>query len=404
MRWVHVSALAVVLLATVQAAVGSTVITRSQAPVDELLGAYEAGQYDRAPGSIKTLSQGDFVVQSLLTNGPVWIQGGSDPAQVSRRRLVAASFALEVANGLSREDAFTVDSLRKFLEVRTRLIAWGGLALTTSRVVDQKLSAVPKADLPVMPAERLWFRSAAAMLEAGWVGLLDIRSLDLEAMSVRKWPTYPILSLAFIRFPDDPHLLLARAATEEQSGFVPSHVLYDANQLPQAAFLESVLAQIDPSASRVLEQALKHYRDLQGSEVVGAEANLRLGYVELVRGHRSAARDAFGQSNRLPADTFTRYLSRLLTGLAWQQDSRGSEAEAAYRSALEVLPRVHSGSALLAAALFFDGHRAEATTVLDAGFLERPGADDPWRTFLLRRAGDGRTWPAVLLELRAALR
>jgi tetratricopeptide (TPR) repeat protein len=376
-----------------------------QAPANELLDAYETGQYDRVPGAIRTLAQGEAVYQSLVTDGPAWIAAGSDPAAVSRRRVVAATFVLEVA-GL-RLSPFGDDPVQR--DVRLKLIAWGGSALTTSQLPGQSgkdgrpsnvdwYRKVPSGDLPVLPIEALWFRAAAVVLQrADWGGLIE----DSTAV-VKPSPAYPLFSLALKRFPKEPNLLLARAAAEERVALITRATPAGMDEDPRfiGEVLPGVEGRVGWARQPLLDHAAAHFKDLTVSDVVGAEAALRLGYKELAVGRRALAREWFGKVRSATSDPYLLFLSQLFAAVAWERDGRAMEAEGAYRAALEVVPRVRSASTLLAALLFRAGRRPEATALLEAGLLTRPVVDDPWRVFLKGTTPDTRRWPALLIELR----
>ncbi len=99
--------------------------------------------------------------------------GGSrspDPKEIPRRRLVAATFALETARaGLDHEWANSVD-----------LIDWGWTQLSKER--------------QPLPAERLWHLAAIALFQ----GALDVDELETRIGRLKS------------RFPDDPHVVLAQ--------------------------------------------------------------------------------------------------------------------------------------------------------------------------------------------------
>jgi hypothetical protein len=388
-----------------------------QATIGDSLDLYDASEYERALGSIRTSADVDAVCNGLVTGGAAWVETGHGLAGISRRRLVAATFALDVA-GVSITDS-TVDGARAQADRRARLIAWGGAVLTTARAgttlgsddraAQVSLGTTPAPNLPVQPFERLWFRSAAALIEnMGWVGLID---LPAKAF-VRVSPTYPLVPLALLRTPNDLNVLLARAAAEERAALSP--VPAPTGSDPDSRFpgpdstgssLHGVTDLDRVSQLRtLLQHATLHFKALTTSAAVGAEANLRLGYIELAGGRPSVARDLFRNADALPGDPYTRYLSRLFTGMAWERDGRAPAAEAAYRAALDVVPRARSASTLLASLLFLDDRRQESTAVLESGLAARPPETDPWRTFVKGVAGDGRRWPDMLAELRAQLR
>jgi hypothetical protein len=129
---------------------------------------------------------------------------------------------------------------------------------------------------------------------------------------------------------------------------------------------------------------------------VGAEATLRLGAIALRRGDVEGARSEFAKVERMTRDPWLLYLARFLTGRAAHERRRPADAEAAYRQALRAMPGAQSASVALAALLFQDGRRADASAVTDA-MLESTNRTDPWRAYA---DADDRFWPELIGRVR----
>jgi Flp pilus assembly protein TadD len=217
------------------------------------------------------------------------------------------------------------------------------------------------------------------------------------------------LGHALQRFPDDPHLKLARAfvadAVASQPAVTTGTTLTDQTPVAFDRLAARTLDDTpDASARRTaLERVAAEFRPLVADPVVGAEAHLRLGDLELRLGQPDQAAADFRQADAAASgDPFVSYLARLF--LAWTdaQAGRVADAERGYRSALQVAPRARSATTLLSALLVMNGRLEEAEQVTEAFFTspERP-ADDPWRQY---PRGDFRAYLTLLTELHEAMK
>jgi tetratricopeptide (TPR) repeat protein len=332
-----------------------------------VLDRYAAGDRSGAMAAITSELGLARFADDLQVAGRHWVTSGPGASpHEARRRLTAAVFALDLASltiNASTPDA-SVDRVSC-----ARLIVWAAR---------------------LEPASVDWYLVAATMLQSLGIGLVGD---DLP----------PLLSTALRLFPQEPRVLLAQAEVEERLG-APVQVTavtiqeFASNQLAS-------LAATDPSSPlralqgqpALLEAAAKHYEELTRFSVVAAEAHLRLGFLRLKQRRRTEARAHLAEADRLTADPGFRYLSRLFQGWTYERDDQLADAEAAYRSALEVRPHVRSASTLLAAVLASSGRVNEASRVLADGMIARPIADDPWESFV-------RTSRERLAEMLDALR
>ena len=391
----------------------------AQAPaVIESLDRYSRGQYDDAVALVASPADVRMAYTELGTRGSDWIRAGDSPEAVARRRLVAASFSLEVvARSLDsvvvRRDA-TLDTLR----VRLALVGWGAAALTSSAPVlspDGKATAIRSAGaVEVQPGERAWYHAAIAFLEcAGWAGLIDLppgfpesRLPPDEARcgAGATGATFALIPLALARVPDEAAFRMARADAEAAFGWPldgPAQPLFRDLTPTADEVMRRARGQVDARAASdaLLHQALRHYLELIPAGPLSSEAHLRAGHVQLALGDRADARKHFDAARRSSGDAGIAFMSDLLTGWSWEADRRPADAESAYRAALAVHPHARSASTLLAALLVATDRRAEAATLMDA--VLKGAGSDPWQDFW---ESDGLRWPACLAELRAALR
>ena len=80
-----------------------------------------------------------------------------------------------------------------------------------------------------------------------------------------------------------------------------------------------------------------------------------------------------------------------------ERQGRDEDAVAAYRAALQVIPRAQTASTMLTARLIKMGRMADAAKVAEE-FFSGPPVVDPWRQY---RLGDFRSWPSLMKQLRA---
>lgn len=333
---------------------------RVRSATGDALDRYVGGDYDGAIGQLTYL--GGF----STVDADEWIRKGG-PADADRRRLIAASLALEVT---AAKDAWP-----------TTLIEWA---------CDGFRLAGPPA-----PNEALWMRASVALAEA-------------DRMWAILSPTAH-LGHALQRFPDDPHFKLARAlvadAVASQPPVTTGTTLTDQTPVAfdrlAARTLESA-AETDARRA-TLDQIAAQFEPLVSDPMVGAEAHLRLGDLQLRLGRNDRAAEEFRRADAAAAnDPFIAYLARLF--LAWTdaRTGRSDDAERGYRSALQLMPRARSATTLLSALLVMNGKLAEAEQVTDA-FLASPETpeNDPWREY---PRGDFRAYPTLLNALHEAFK
>jgi tetratricopeptide (TPR) repeat protein len=152
-------------------------------------------------------------------------------------------------------------------------------------------------------------------------------------------------------------------------------------------------------AQRQARRAIDGYGMLLAPGDTGAEARLRMGYLHFRLGEPQAALDAFAAVAAEPtADAFVRYLAHYFTGRVYDRRPLRSEAVAAYRRALEIIPGAQSAGLALATALFEDGRPDDAYAVMEEAAAVAPVPPDPWRLY---GYGDLRHWPDLVDPLRA---
>lgn len=322
--------------------------------------------FDAAPPTPEEL-QG--LLRWLRANAATW-SGAAGPADEHHRRFVLATFVLQLLN--TEQDPF---------------LWFGGGAVGSkpmdpghwsagfqSHTYDQPLPATEllqwaaaflKAE-PSQPAERWWHLGAIALLE---------REHATEALSFEA-------DSAHARFPSEDRYVLASAIAQEDLTW------------PQIRDGRALL--VDPA---VYVAIADRYREASTRESVKSEAELRMGFFELRRGHPDTALSHFAQVGT-PPDPVLRYWLGLFKGEALEESGHGVAAIASYEGAFKEAPYAQSAAFALAAALEH-AHRAPEAAVLTSRTLTaRPAPIDPWSIYTFP---DIRFWPRVTQELRAAV-
>lgn len=333
---------------------------RSRSATGDALDRYVAGDYTNA------ISQLTYLGGFSTVDADEWIRRGGT-GEGDRRRLIAASLALEVT---AAKDAWPIT----LVEWACDLFKNGG---------------------PPTANEGVWMRASVALAE--FDSMWAVLSTDAH------------LGHALNRFPDDPHFKLAQAfvagAVAAQPAVTTGTTVTD--QTPMAfdrLAARAPDAKGDPAGKRTaaFERAAAMLRALVSDPVVGPEAHLRLGDLELRLGHKDIAAEEFGRANAAGSDPFVSYLARMF--LAWTSADAGrvDEAVDGYRSALAVVPHARSATTLLGALLMLNGRVSDAES-LTADFLSssHAAADDPWSLY---PRGDFRSYDALVAKLHEAIK
>jgi hypothetical protein len=358
-----------------------------------------------------------------LVVAPRWIAAGN-AGQSGRRRLVAASFALELANSRPHVDWY----------LRYPFVAWGCGLLRHS----------PSG----VPAERLWHHTAIAVMldNDDWVHVMgglwkQAQSSSYLRKSVNQFigeadQTEAIaghLAHAKTAFPDEPRWRLVEAQYWENLTFLPEAggpVGIGAHQtsrafreaLVKAASGQKVGPPFGPIGKAAATDALdrlgrippvvQRYESLSAVPSLGGEAALHLGFLNLRLEEWDAA---LAQLRKVPAATREPAVVSLghhFTGWVFEQMGNRDDAIAEYRKALAAAPGTRSTSILLAAQLLDSGRKLEAYTMMHQALEARPmpgtfasdAADTPPDLWPLYPRGDALVLPSCLTRLREAVK
>jgi tetratricopeptide (TPR) repeat protein len=362
--------------------------------VGRLLDAYAAGQFTAAMEPMARMSSndaGEYRQQLTTEAGVKWID--RIPEARPRRALVAAAFALEAEAALAERGLWQAATGEKPCPGRC-VIEWACTLLRLRGEPDE--------------AERVWMLASIALAGGvrNWTFLLS----PLTPPRARARVQGHVLH-ALERFPNEPRIHLARAlAIASRHAVMTEMGMPRAGQrtLPVAGRMPNIII-IGPGAPpEPLEDLLRPNADyarrelsvLTGDPTIGAEARMRLAYVQFqARDYESAASEARAAADRA-SDPDVKYLSHYLGGQALQSIGDLPAAEAQYRSALEALPRAQSATLALAALVHARGDANTAYELAAASIGARPPAPDPWRHFMY---GDFPRLPGLIAEMRKAI-
>jgi hypothetical protein len=282
----------------------------------------------------------------------------------------AAAFALEAAAA-----AFRVDAAEA-----TEILELGCKVLRRSR---------SPTDF-----ELRWHLAANALLN----GPAALRPGRLAEFFVPNWIPGPENHLrdSRRRFPNDGRILLAWGVHHEgvlhtwqmtwgMAALKPgSHSIADGEALAK----KSTLAAAEAFESARREPSLFH------------EATVRLGAIRHQQDKRDEALKLWGDVSRGGGDSRWRYFAFLFSGRALAEEKRLSEAEVAYRDALNLKPGAQSARVAVAALGFIRGNREESSSLVDDILRDR-NDDDPWAAYFTPGVVE---WPALVEAVRPRMR
>lgn len=325
--------------------------------VTALLDLYLSGSHDAALAPLRTAADAEAIAAAFVREAAAWALRGETPAAIQRRRLAAASLALEFAVVRMTDEWQTLRSL----------IDWG---------CAQVRLAPPSA------AELAWHRAALAAIQGARDNALAREAALAIDPPARGSDAEPAPACA-LRFPSDPVVQFARGFHQEF--FVP---------------VEGTMNMVSPgAAARAYVRAVDFYRRAADDLELAGESSLAIGYMHLRMKRPDLALEELTTPAASP-DPFVRYLAHLFRGRALERLGTRGEAVDAYRAALEVIPHAQSAAIALAAARHVDDRAAEAIDIMTASFAARP-AEDPWREYGF---GQFRHWPRYRDRMREALR
>jgi tetratricopeptide (TPR) repeat protein len=403
--------------------------------LENLLAQYNRGEFQAAvkglvelPVRLSVLSAKDGVrVDPLflewIAYAPKWI-AAADTEEADRRRLVAASFALELARARTAV----------LWHMRYPFIAWacGMLRQTPVR----------------LPAERWWHLAAIATFQENedWPHVVGGLWTPLRATSYLRRSnqmfygeadhaeaTTGHLAHAKAAFPNEVRWRLIEAQYAEsvtilEEALGPMGIgghqtpLAYREALVRAAAGQKVPPPIGPMTRPAALEALNRIGRIPPlveqlksvSEVpsLRADAALRLGFLRIRLEEWDEALVHLRDVPTLTKEPAIAGLSHHFMGWVYQQTDQREASIGAYRRALALTPRARSTSILLAAQLLDSGRHADAYKLLNEALEARPSpgtflsdtVDPPPDLWPLYPRGDAMLLPTYLTRLREALK
>jgi hypothetical protein len=321
----------------------------------DVLTLYDVGEYDAVSRGLRAsmAADPDRTIQLLSREAEAWITLNG-PSEAPRRRLVAATFALELGMaGIETQWEFT------------------------KQAVEWACGVLRRAGKPT-EVERQWHLTALALLEATFQpSSLVVKVPEADSLSAH------IRHLAD-RFPGEPRLALARALPHE-------HEYWRLRMAPVNGVLiinEAVASVAIPA----LERAAKH-------PDTRAEARLRLGHLEYRRGNLAPALEHLAAAAEGDDDPTRTYLAHLFAGWVHEKAGRPNEAIASFRQSLAAVNGLAAALGL-GVRLYEQDKRDEADALVKAALEPATAVPDPWKVYAY---GDFRRFPYLLARLRARL-
>ena len=352
------------LLLTLSATVAPSAGRLQEPSTADVLDRYAAGRVQEAVMAVATIPNLTLFTARYPSEALAWVGTGDDAV---RRRRAAATFVLELT--------------RSRLDSDWRLL----------RDIMEWTCADLRAAGPADDFERAWHDAALAL--AG-------RARD------RIW----LLG-------DVPYLPGQKPPRRREGSESPAHLLHVAERLPESPSirLEWIMAWTwgrDREPTRNVEagripvilgrrerqlDAVAALKPLTDDPVVGAEASLRVAYLQfLLNDHPGALARASGVAAK-SAPPAARYVAHVIAGRALEAMQQREPARGAYERALTVVPAAESASLALAALRLTSDDGADTSALIDRALVRTRDGDDPWRLFLY---GSFRYWPDRLRALR----
>jgi tetratricopeptide (TPR) repeat protein len=345
--------------------------------VKEAVAAYTGRDFARAVSDLNTQR---LTVTSFTTELDSWIAAG-DPATASRRKIVAAAFALDAVWVATRN---LNNALRANGDPWKRVTPNHPDKVVITSFVSQPLIArwatthLPPSGMPDALERTLWL-TAVGIVEDGhaWHQL-----------------RHEILPQALARFPGEPRFQLATvlATTNMDLGSLRQSST-SRNDVLRRERLPSAVTDRIPNAIRAFEPLL-------ANQTLSGEVELRIGYLKLRREEWLSALTHLAAAHSLATEPALRVAADYFAGWVHEQLDQPAEAIANYRRAHDAAPLLRNLSTRLAALLFLNNERNEAYTILDRTVNAESSPLDP---LLAVERADARFVPEWIASIRRSL-
>lgn len=323
----------------------------------DLLDLYLKGDYAAAVAPLARISNVSSFAVDLEVDGGDWIAKATTPDDTARRRLAAASLALEFAVIRMEDEWYTLRPL----------VEWGCAQLRKG---------------PASNAELAWQRAALAAIQGARDNAFNRRLPTPPPPEGTPQLQYHVAHAA-ARFPSDPAIRFAQGFFAEL-------------QVPVEGRMRTI--DVDTAATSAA-RAIEAYRAAAQDPALAHESALAVGYIQLRMKRLDAVMPELAKAAE-SSDAFVRHLAHLLRGRTIEQLGGREEAIAAYRAALKEIPRAQAASMALSALLHVGDQPDAAIEIMSASFASRP-SEDPWREYGF---GQFRHWTRYRDAMREAIR
>lgn len=362
--------LAFALAVCAVAAAVASIRARNVSVVD-MLDRYAAGKFESVVAELAGDLNFATILKQLEEQGPAWIDAAG-PAAREKRRLVAATFALEAA----RVDAW---------------YEWKWIV---------KQPYMGPAGEGFQPLNVLVWQPPPLLIE--WA--CKLMRADETPRPIERW--WHFAAIAVAQRSEDPHFLVGDPGIGRDVGGGEiinrqdeiKHLDHVSKRFPEE--MRFVLAQGIARDRVWRDDATKAYGALASDPEVGAEAMMRMGVMQFRMNRDADALKSLDRSDAMTRDPYIVYLSAFVRGQILESQERKDQARAAYRRAVQALPHGQAATLAFANNLFQDGRRAEAQELSGAMLAADPLPLDPWREYV---HADDRFWPFFVGKLRAEI-
>jgi hypothetical protein len=322
--------------------------------IGELLDAYSRGDYTRAVREGASWRDLRDLRKIYPKAARVWIE--RVPADVPRRRLVAAGLVLEVVKERYERDWTTWHDARELVEWSCQELRRG----------------------PATSGEQAWHRASVAL--AGrthdWRWLSGVNPPRDESLLARPGPTTNHLLHAWGRFPTDSFFWVAKAITLADQFNANSDVNYRADRVrsgtsDRGVVLSQLKVGLD-SARRESRSAIREFDSVLAGAEWSARAKAHVANLYLMMHDNSSALSYARDAVKEARDRRSRYLGHFIAGMSLERLGRAQEARATYLDALDAFP----GQVAAFRAAVIAGTDAGMSTSLQGALDD--GLEDPY--------------------------
>lgn len=347
--------------------------------VVEWLDAYRSGQFDRVVADLERETNFKPILDQLRRDGLGWIMAAG-PAEIPRRELVAATFALEAARVGMRYEW-------KRIQMQERYTFEEGPA--------------------IQPLNVLEWKPPPLLIE--WGCALFLR--DPTPRPVERW--WQLAALAVAQKSEDTQFLvgdpkIGAGRLDRDAGIVAGEI---GNREDEIKHLDHIWKRFPEEKRFVLGQGIARdrewiedadqaYRAIAGDPLVGGEAMMRLGAMQMRLRKPDDALESFDKAQKITRDPYVIFLANYFSGQIYERQPNLKLAEQSYRTAAAAVPHAQSATLALASLLARDERRAEAQQLVREMLAAEPPPIDPWRRFV---HADDRFWPLLIRKLRAEI-